>query len=321
MEEPAMSEPRLSIIIEWDNARYYEVERARRMLQRLSRQIAELGEPPGAVEVELLYDQDEIDGASATRVVAPIVEEHGVPIRLTATRGLKYYQLKNEGGRRARGDILLFVDSDVLPQEAWLGQLVRSFDDPRVDVVKGNAYVDGATLYGKAFALGWYFPPRAHDGPLHICRDDHVNNIAMRRHVFEKHPFTEDASLYIAQCSIWTRELQEAGIAIYVNPSARVAHPPPSFLRSALINGHDTARRTRRPGDGTLEAARRTYWALRSHLGPAFRNVRERRRDVGLSPFGVPAALAILGTYWSLWALAELLTRWAPGLLATRYLR
>ena len=100
-----------------------------------------------------------------------------------------------------------------------------------------------------------------------------------------------------------------------------MAHPPPCFLRSAFINGHDLAQRTRRPGESKLQSVRLAYWGLRENLREASGHIREGYRDVGLSRAAVPPALVLVGAYWALWALAELLTRWSPRLIPHRYLR
>jgi glycosyltransferase involved in cell wall biosynthesis len=231
----------------------------------------------------------------------------------------RYYQLKNEGARRARGEIILFLDSDVLPEAGWLRQLLATFDDPKVQVAVGNAHVDPTGLYGRIFALAWYFPSRSADGPPAVSGTSMVNNIAMRRSVFDRHPFPDDPTLYIGQCVSWSETLRGNGIDIYLNPSARVAHPPPRFFRSALINGHDAGRRLRRPGDSRKHAWRAAGAGLRAHLAAARSRIAAERREVGLSRAGVPVALAVGGAYWLLWALAEAVSRWNPDLIRRRY--
>jgi hypothetical protein len=313
--------PYLSVIVELDNLLHGEAARAHAMVDRLVRQIREIDELRGQVEILAPYDEEELDALEAQEIVRPAATGTGLPLALVPARGLRYYELKNEAGRRARGEILLFVDSDVLPEEAWLRQLLDPFRDPQIDVVAGNSYVDRDTFYAKAFALGWYFPPRLADGPLIEAVTGFVNTIAMRRHVFEKYPFPEDRTLYMKQGVIWAQTLNRNGVRAYLNPSAQVAHPPPCFLRSAFVNGHDIAQRTRRPGESKLHSLRLTYWGFRANFRNASRRIRHGYREVGLSRAAVPPALVVVGSYWALWALAELLTRWAPRLIPHRYLR
>jgi hypothetical protein len=315
------SAPWLSVIVELDNLLHGEASRAPTMFDRLARQIREIDELRDRVEIFAPFNEEELAAHEAEAIVRPVGGSADFTVELVPARGLRYYELKNEGARRARGEILLFVDSDVLPEEGWLRQLLDPFRDDHIDVVAGNSYVDRDTFYARAFALGWYFPPRLADGPLTEEPTSIVNTIAMRRHVFEKYPFPEDRTLYMDQGIIWAETLNRNEVRTYLNPRARVAHPPPRFVRSAFINGHDLARRTRRPGESKLHSLRLTYWGFRANFRNASRRIRQGYREVGLSRAAVPPALVVVGSYWALWALAELLTRWAPRLIPHRYLR
>ena len=316
-----MAGPSLSLVIEWDNVRLAEVARARAMLERLLAQIDETGVRAAGVEVFLVFDSRAIDPQVVRAAAERLRERAGpeLPVQEVAVPGGRYYQLKNEGARRAGGEIILFVDSDVLPEAGWLRHLLATFDDPKVQVAVGNSHIDPARLYGRIFALTWYFPSRSADRLPAVSGTSLVNNIAVRRGVFDRHPFPDDPTLYIGQCVNWTRTLRENGIDIYLNPSARVAHPPPRFFRSALINGHDAGRRLRRPGDGWNHAWRAAGSGLRAHVTAAHARIMAEHRAVGLSRAGVPVALAVGSAYWALWALAEAVSRWNPDVIRRRY--
>jgi glycosyltransferase involved in cell wall biosynthesis len=307
--------PRLSLIVEWDNARYYEIRRAGVTLRRVLAQLDELGEP---AEILLVFDARAIDEVRVKEVAADLVEDArgGVEVSIVATDGLRYYQLKNEGARRSRGDILLFVDSDVIPDDGWLRKLVASFRDPAVQVVMANPYVEAETLYGKAFALAWYFPSRTPEDRPVPTTHSFANSIAFRRETFQRHPFPDDRALYIGQCRDFTAMLRRIGIEVYMNPAARVRHPPPRFLRSAVINGHDAVIRQRRAGDAR---ARASCWRLRGHLVTAARRVGAERRTVGLSRAGACAALVIATSYYVVSFAAELLTWINPRVIHRLY--
>lgn len=311
----------LSVVVEWDNVRYSEVARATRMLQRLVDQIGGVA-PVGRhrAEVLVVYDEEEIDAAIVNRVMDGFVGRlpAGVELRSVGTRGLRYYQLKNEGARRGIGEVILFADSDVLPEEGWLAQLLAPFEDPAVHAVSANAYIDRDSLYSKTFALAWYFPPRAEDGSLAVTRSSAVNSLAIRRITFARFPFPDDRELYIQQCVGWANNLRAHGIDIYRNPRARVAHPPPRFLRSALIQGHDTIVTYQRRA-GRSPSLRTIYWSLRSHLAQSLAAVVRNHREVGLARAAIPLAFGIATTYYVLWALSECATRWRPGIVRRLY--
>jgi hypothetical protein len=314
------SAPYLSIVVELDNWRHGEVPRAHRMRAGVLEQVREADELRGRVEILLMYDERGIPRSEIDGVLRPLVRPGDPPIEIVPTPGLRYYELKNEGGRRARGDLLLFVDSDVIPEPAWLRRLLDSVGDPGVDIVAGNTYVDRDTFYAKTFALGWYFPARLPDGPIYEANPPCVNTIVLRRHVFEKYPFPEDPKLYMAQTTVWGQILRAHGVRTHLNPGARVAHPPPVFIRSAILQGYDLAQRTPGPGESARQSLRRCYWGLRHDLRDAFESVRRGREEIGLSRAAVPVSLGILTVYWTLWHVAELVTRRWPRLIPHRYL-
>ena len=92
-----------------------------------------------------------------------------VHLEVFAAPGLGYYQLKNESVKRATGVILVFLDSDVIPEPDWLDQLLGAFTEPDVQIVGGNSYIEAASVYSRAFALWWFFPLRAPDGPPELA--------------------------------------------------------------------------------------------------------------------------------------------------------
>jgi Glycosyl transferase family 2 len=315
-----MPAPYLSVIVELDNVLHGEVTRAQTMLGRLLDQIRENKLEP-RVEVLVMYDETVIRSRDVRRIVTPTITEENPFVLVVPTAGLRYFDLKNEGGRRARGDILLFVDSDCLPEDKWLRRLLDSFDSPEVDVVTGNSYIDRDTFYAKTFAVGWYFPPRLPDGPLVTTLKTFANTLAMRRHIFERYPFPDKTSLYMAQSATWHRTLTANAVRIFLNPGARVAHPPPVFLRSAIVNGYDAAQRTRQPGDSWLQGLRVSCCSLRGNLIATVRRITRDYREVGIPRASVPLAIALAGAYWTLWSMAELVTHWAPGLIPHKHLR
>ena len=317
---PAASPPWLSVIVELDNLLHGEIARTRTMLTRLFDQIRENRLEP-RVEVLVAYDETVLGPQDVQRIVAASAPGESLGVRLVATRGLRYYSLKNEGARQAKGDILLFVDSDCLPEEHWLRRILEPFRDPEVNIVTGNGYIDRDTFYAKTFAAGWYFPPRLPDGPLVIVREPFANTLAMRRHTFEQYPFPEESSMYMAQGRIWHQTLAANHVRIFLNPSARVAHPPPVFLRSAIVNGYDTAQRTREPDETKLRSLKVSFRNFRGNLGMMLRRIRHEYRDVGLPRAAVPFSVALAGVYWTLWSAAELVARWTPGLIPHKYLR
>lgn len=107
----------------------------------------------------LLIDNNSTDG-SAT-VARTVAEQH--PERFyycTETRQGPVFA-RNHGAALARGEILAFIDADCLVQPAWLSEMVRAFEDPRIGAVAGKiGSHDAATVFDKFHALFTFRGPR-----------------------------------------------------------------------------------------------------------------------------------------------------------------
>lgn len=317
------SYPTVTVVVEWENAKLSELGRARRMLAEFARQLGEvapgMAEPP---ELTVLYDPAAIDPAvvrgcldEAFAATAPGARP---PVRLVPSEGCGYYRQKNAGAAASSREVVLFLDSDVVPEPGWLRALLGSFADPSVEVVCGNTYVEPEGLYAKAFAAFWFFPLRSGDDSVREAPYFFANNVAFRRDLFNAHGFP-DLPLLRGQCVVLADALRRSGRRILVNGAARVSHPPPNglahFVKRAVVHGHDALTRERLgvrvDGPGT---ARRFVRASRR----ALRAIRDNRRAVGLGPVGAAAAGGIALAYYGLAALGEGLTRVSPEAVRAR---
>src|SRR5580765_5585078 len=200
-----MEAPQLTVIIEWENVRLSEIGRAKAMLRNLVEQIHQLRTPiseegdrqsvvdrsPSHVEVVVLYNDEEIDGRAVESMVTTLVprDSSDFELRIMPASGLHYYELKNFGARLAKGDLVVFLDSDVIPQPNWLVNLVGSFTNPEIQVVGGEAYIEPEGLVGKTFALFWFFDRRSTAGGLSKKQHFWANNVAFRKETILRHPF------------------------------------------------------------------------------------------------------------------------------------
>ena len=99
--------PTFSISIEWENARFAELQRTRRMLRALRVQLLALPPPAQPPQINLIYDRHTIDGAMVRKVVAEDFQPESLPAdtRIIANDGLRYYEQKNFGARLSNGEI------------------------------------------------------------------------------------------------------------------------------------------------------------------------------------------------------------------------
>lgn len=149
----ARTPPLASVIIEWENVRLSELDRCRRMLAELATQIVDLHTPAVLARLEpalkplvadfeiiVLYNDAAVASADVEAVVSaqiPAATPH-CSVRLLPTRSEGYYAQKNFGAQQAYGDILLFIDSDVVPESGWLANMLAPMNDPECQVVAGT---------------------------------------------------------------------------------------------------------------------------------------------------------------------------------------
>jgi hypothetical protein len=333
---------RVSIIIEWENVQIAEMSRCQAMLRQLHKQARALRRQALAatvtpesgflqrfaapVEVLVLFDDESVAEADVARIVHPIIppEDRNLELRLVAASGNEYYDQKNFGARQAQGDFVVFLDSDVIPEDGWLEALLGSFENSEVGVVCGNAYIDPSSTFAKAFALAWFFPLRSEDGPVYPTQEFFANNLAFRREILEGFPFPSmPEGMTRGACVALGRSLEENDVGVYRNPSARVSHPPPvglqNFVNRAVAEGRD---------DVLINGWMRSEQEVA--LGPSLgrfgrrmsgvaRNLVSERRRVNLSLSELPIAAGVAGAYYVCYTVGNLLTRVNPKMMRTRF--
>jgi cellulose synthase/poly-beta-1,6-N-acetylglucosamine synthase-like glycosyltransferase len=56
---------------------------------------------------------------------------------------------RNHGAREARGELVLFTDSDCVPDRDWIAEMVKPFSDPEVVAVKGAYRTNQRSLFAR----------------------------------------------------------------------------------------------------------------------------------------------------------------------------
>lgn len=293
-----------SIILEWETVQQGGIPRVRRALRDINQQLACLKEnfedqaelilcfdPVSTAESELraLLKQAAAPEDWACRVVF-------CPVPTTAN----YYEKKNIGARLSSNDILLFFDTDLLPEEGWLRGMLEPFQQWHVSVVVGATHLDHASTYEMAVALFWIFSPAMEDSPLRPTRRLVSNNIAFRRSLFMRFPFP-DRPTYRGQCTELGLQLMSAGITMYERTGARASHPPPSgfggFVARAWAAGQDEHYYHALSG-------KTSPWTdlqqLRIDYGSVVRRIRQRREALRPGLIGESAGWVLGFTYYAI---------------------
>lgn len=268
---------KIAIVVEWENALLSEVARAEEMFRRLQLQTIEAARNHNAqFELMLIYDSDAIDRTVPAKVVAECIDAETWPgsIKLIAAPGLSYYDQKNFGARQTDADIVIFVDSDVVPDPNWLRHILEAMRDPSVQVVSGETYLSTDTYLDRIFAAFWLFDIKKPARGVYEAKNFYANNVAFRGDVIRKFSFPQ-ADTYRGQCTMLAKQLRSADIRLHRAGSAMVSHPAPTgwshFISRAVCHGHDIVLSNRRKRFGWLKA---------SPLGSVARFV----RDVGQTP-------------------------------------
>lgn len=317
--------PTFSLVIEWENVKLSDVDRARRMLRALEGQLRGLRslflETP---EIWFLHDRHEIDAKGLQEMVGEAFPDPTLAvIHFEPTLDADYYEQKNVGAALAKGDVVVFLDSDVIPQDGWLAGLLDALADPAVEVVGGNTSIELDSFVSRAFALFWFFPLRTGKSGLRPSNHFFANNVAFRRELIRSMPFPRLPVLR-GSCTILAQQLLAEGHAIRMNESCRVTHPPPNgyahVFRRAMAQGHDDLLlgNLREPHRYQTRLAN-ALWRFRKRVKRAAKRIRKEYREVGLSPLGALGAGLIAANYFAFYLVGLVVSLVSPDFVPRRF--
>lgn len=323
----------LSFVIEWDNARLADASRARRMLAALDAQCRDVlrngagsgVRVSGRPEILIVLDPQAVDEPDVVQVARECLGPAGDVLRwrTVARPGHAYFELKNEGATHAGGDLVVFLDSDVIPDPGWLRALLAPFAAPEVQLVAGATYVPPSTLYSKTVALTWLFALCPRDAALVPVKRFWANNVAWRRRVLLAHPYTGMDGETRGACDRLARDLVARGIQPYRSNGARVRHPAPNgalhYLHRAVAQGRDQFLGGRRRGSPHGRGLRGALRRSARRWTDALRALARSHGEVGLRPRELPAAAAIVSAYCCAHLAGGVLAHWFPRLMRRRF--
>ncbi len=326
--------PQLSIIVEWENVKLSEMDRCREMLRVMAKQIPEYfdkfpvavsDESVPAAEILILYDAGAFDGSYIEDIVStelPRTTRH-CEWRISPAGGEGYFGVKNMGAFQAKGETVLFIDSDLIPEAGWLEAMLTPLTDPEVQVVAGHAYVTPDDFLSRVFALVWFFPLRAEEIKLAPTKGFFANGVAFRRSTFLQYPFEPIPGTSRGACRLLAKRLDRAGVKMVLNTAAQAGHPPPNglkvFLLRGVAQGRDELlmnRTTERAGKATIFHSISRIW--RWHY-KACRNILFSHRRVGMPFWQLPGAFLIAGTFGFLLIFGDIATRLFPETMKANF--
>lgn len=155
---------------------------------------------------------------------------------------------RNEGVRRAAGEMVCFTDDDCEPEARWVEALTGPIVAGEAEVVTGPVRMgDGATAADMAWeAIVAYLQVRAAAPGTASPGFAVTANLAARRELLERLPFDESFPAAAGEDRDWGERAAREGAALRFEPEAVVVHESGmgigSFLRQQLRYGAGAAR-------------------------------------------------------------------------------
>lgn len=217
-----MSAPDVSIVIEGYNE-MGELGTADETLEALSRQT----HPPKRVELILVGAVDQV---KAWKLRFSEIECF-YDIRYLVVEGNNYFGLKNAGAELAKGEIIAFMDSDVLPKSTWVASIVDTILNRGADVCMGptlfrepGGLKSDHTLMRMAASMAWGWilgKPDADGVPTPRGFMDH--NIAVRARHYRDHRYPTDLGRLLGSMVLF-RSFKEGELVAKVAPGQQGEH-------------------------------------------------------------------------------------------------
>lgn len=219
-------------------------------------------------EVELLV----VDNGSAddTATVVRNAKLGNMEVRyLHETQKGKGHAL-NAGLAKARGEIILFTDDDVIPAEDWAEQLISPLLDGSCDAITGQITVAPNLLRPWQTRMHRWWLASSHDVKLyHGSREMIGANMGFRRLVLERvggfDPELGPGALGLAEDTLFGGQLVEGGFRIGYAPKAGATHQTDAS-RLRRINWLSEARK-----HGRSQAYVRYHWEHSDIQNPRLR--------------------------------------------------
>jgi GT2 family glycosyltransferase len=209
------------------------------LLRRALHSLANQTSPGDAFEV-VVVDDGSTDGTAAVcREVAPVLP-HLRPITTVHNVGLG--SAYNLGIRAARGERLLFLDTDCIPQEDWIEQMNRALDDR--PLVAGAVRNPGGSYWVTAHNIAQFHPflPGRPAGPVRFVAGA---NMGIRRTLLTELGGFEEGRHTASDMELILRAARR-GYRPWFAPDAVITHAPDgrdslsAVLRYASKHGGET---------------------------------------------------------------------------------
>jgi Glycosyl transferase family 2 len=154
-------------------------------------------------------------------------------VRRIDALGMGYDAAKSKAVEQAKGDYVVFLDGDCLPEPGWLERLVGPLRNGACSAGGFSRYHGGFVASVLSIMDFGFLLPRA---PRQLgCYAS--NNVAFQKQAYLDHPIA-DGPLR-CKCYSHARALAHAGRPVLFAPTAVVKHALPPTIRERLRQGYD----------------------------------------------------------------------------------
>lgn len=163
-----------------------------------------------------------------------IAKSFGQKIRYFRQKNSGPAKARNFGAKKARGKVILFTDSDCIPEKNWLDKMLAPFDDKEVAAVQG-AYK--TKQKGLVAIFGQLEIEHRYELMKKSKQLDWVGSYsaAYKKEIYKKMGgFDESFPIASGEDSELSYKIQESGQKIIFNPNAIVYHTHPEKLYKYL---------------------------------------------------------------------------------------
>jgi hypothetical protein len=179
--------------------------------------LASLDAQRDAPDFEVLVAMD--GSRRAPRVPAAL------PARLLRLPARGPYAARNAAVREAKGEVLLFTDSDCLCPPDWIATAARFFEDETLGAVQGSSRASAESRLSRLIQLEYdrYVTSHAAAGYRHFCN---TRNFAIRAAIARELPLPE--ALPRGGDAVYGWLLERRAVTIHYEPSWWVSHCHPT---------------------------------------------------------------------------------------------
>ncbi|SHO62967.1 glycosyltransferase family 2 protein [Algoriphagus zhangzhouensis] len=308
----------ISIVLEWENAVLAELQRTKELLIQIFNQTNKRSE---TIEMLILHNEKQVSKKFIEDFIDEVVAENdlkvSIPYSVIDVEDAHYFELKNQGVKLAKGEKIIFLDSDIIPGADWLEIMLETHNQYPDSVVSGYSYIDYSDLVGKAFALSWFFPLPPVASKLDEVGLIFSNNYIANRQLMLENPYPEmnEGITRGADTLLWER-MKAKGIKLYKHSGATASHPCPNgashFFTRALAEGRDDYGRLFEKEFFHKNPFKRFFKIYLFRSKKAIKSSFQNGKRVDLKTFELPFTVGIMLVYYQFYFAGGLLTKLFP---------